>query len=300
VTSGRPLSTEVRFRPPDGRETTVKVFVDAIRDARGGVSGYVGVMVDVTDQRAAEQQLAAASRLAALGTLVAGVGHEINNPLAAAMANDDDVVATLRRLRAHVQGESPLDRARIGGELAEALESAGCALDADKRIARIVKDLVSLGRGGGRRERVQLRDVAEAAIRWFPPAARAGATIEVEDLKAPEVLGHAGQLAQVVLNLVSNAAKAARDGKPPSITVRLSPGRGGGACLEVEDDGAGMAPEVLARVFDPFFSTREPGQGMGLGLSVSHAIVAEHGGTISATSEAGKGSTFRVELPAAT
>jgi PAS domain S-box-containing protein len=229
VAAGMPLVTEARFRPPDGRTTTVKVFVDAIRGAGGGVSGYVGVMVDVTEQRAAEQHLAAASRLAALGTLVAGVGHEINNPLAAAMANDDDVVSTLRRLVALVQGEAPLDRARIGDELAEALESAGFALEADQRIARIVKDLVSLGRGGGRRERVQLREVAEAAIRWLPPAARAGASIEVEDLKAPEVMGRAGQLAQVVLNLVSNASRAGRDGKPPSITVRLSPGRGGGA-----------------------------------------------------------------------
>jgi signal transduction histidine kinase len=230
---------------------------------------------------------------------VAGVGHEINNPLAAAMANDDEVVSTLRRLEGLALGAAPIDRRELGDALADARESAESALQADQRIARIVKDLVALGRSGARRERVQLREVAEAAIRWLPPATMGGSVVEVEDLKAPDVQGHAGQLAQVVLNLVSNAARSGGPDRPAAVTVRLAPGRPGMARLEVEDDGTGMPPGVLARVFDPFFTTREPGQGMGLGLSISHAIVAEHGGTITVESEVGRGSTFRVELPVA-
>ena len=95
-------------------------------------------------------------------------------------------------------------------------------------------------------------------------------------------------------------AKATPDGKRGAIVVRIGPGEPGMARLEVVDHGKGIEPGVMARIFDPFFTTREVGMGSGLGLSICHTIVTNHGGTLTATSEAGKGSTFRVELPAAT
>jgi signal transduction histidine kinase len=116
---------------------------------------------------------------------------------------------------------------------------------------------------------------------------------------APDVVASAGQLGQVVVQLVTNGAQATADGHRAAITVRLGPGGPGMARLEVTDDGAGMSPEVMRRIFDPFFTTRVVGQGMGLGLSVCHAIVVAHGGTITVSSTPGAGSTFRVELPAA-
>jgi signal transduction histidine kinase len=107
-----------------------------------------------------------------------------------------------------------------------------------------------------------------------------------------------GQIEQVVMNLVGNAAKATPRGERGVIEVRVGPGSPGMARLEVADRGVGIAPELLGRIFDPFFTTREVGQGSGLGLSICHAIVSDHGGTLTVESEVGTGSVFRLELPA--
>jgi two-component system cell cycle sensor histidine kinase/response regulator CckA len=102
-----------------------------------------------------------------------------------------------------------------------------------------------------------------------------------------------------VVNLVTNAAKATPEGTRGAIVIRVGPGEPGMARLEVIDHGHGIDPAVLPRIFEPFFTTSDVGQGTGLGLSICHAIVVGHGGTLTVTSEVGKGSTFRVELPAA-
>jgi signal transduction histidine kinase len=104
---------------------------------------------------------------------------------------------------------------------------------------------------------------------------------------------------QVVVNLVTNAAHATPPGRQGVITVRVGPGAPGMARLEVIDQGVGMEPSLLERIFDPFFTTRVTGKGMGLGLAICQSIVVSHGGTLTVQSEVGKGSTFRVELPAA-
>ncbi len=108
-----------------------------------------------------------------------------------------------------------------------------------------------------------------------------------------------GLLAQVLVSLVSNSADAIPPDRPGNVTIRIGPGAPGRACLEVEDDGMGMTPDVMARVFDPFFSTRLSRHGAGLGLSIAHSVVKAMGGTITARSEPGKGATFRVEIPEA-
>jgi len=134
-----------------------------------------------------------------------------------------------------------------------------------------------------------------------PKPLQASAAVEVEECGAPDVLASAGQLAQVVLNLVTNALKATRPGSPGRVVIRLGTGEEGQATLEVIDQGTGIAPNVLTRIFEPFFTTRPVGEGRGagLGLAVCHSIVTAHRGTITVESEVGRGSTFRVELPAA-
>ncbi|MEI7705105.1 MAG: ATP-binding protein, partial [Deltaproteobacteria bacterium] len=121
------------------------------------------------------------------------------------------------------------------------------------------------------------------------------------DLGAPDVKASRGQLEQVLVNLLTNAAKATRPGAKGTILIRLGAGSPGMARLEVVDHGTGIDPVNLSKIFDPFFTTRPPGErrGTGLGLSICHAIITDHGGTITVETEVGKGSTFRVELPAA-
>ena len=251
------------------------------------------------EARAMEAAVAVNSRMAALGTLVAGVGHEINNPLAALMASQGFARDVVEALLVRVRSGKPLPAEEEERELRQAVEALRDALVGSQRIARIVRDLVAFGRSDARRDRVHLRDAVEAGVRWVPASAGGDVTIEIDDRGAPDVRGVSGQLAQVVLNLVVNACQSARDGRRPAVKLTLGPGGPGMACLEVTDDGAGIPPEVLGRIFDPFFTTRPVGQGSGLGLSICHAIVTGHGGRITATSEAGKGATFRVELPAA-
>ena len=135
----------------------------------------------------------------------------------------------------------------------------------------------------------------------LPTSITRNATISVEDHGAPEVVAAAGQITQVVVNLITNAVRAMPRGKRAEIVVRVGAGESGQATLEVIDQGMGIAPDIMGRIFDPFFTTRPVGEGRGtgLGLSICHAIVTSHGGTLTVASEVGKGSTFRMVLPAA-
>jgi signal transduction histidine kinase len=245
-----------------------------------------------------QAQLALTSRLAALGTLVAGVAHEINNPLAAALSDQELARGALRQVRDRLRGSGPLDREAEVHHLDAVVEELDEARDACRRIERIVKDLKTFGRHDQTRTRVRLIDIVDLAMRWLPVTIGQTATITVENGGAPDVTASPGQIEQVVVNLVTNAAHATPEGQRGAIVVRLGPGRPGMARLDVIDHGKGIEPAIMARIFDPFFTTREVGKGTGLGLSICHAIVTNHGGTLTATSEVGKGSTFRIDLPA--
>jgi two-component system cell cycle sensor histidine kinase/response regulator CckA len=270
-----------------------------VLDAERRPVAMVGITRDISEQRALQAQLQVASRLAALGTLVAGVAHEVNNPLAGAMAGESSAAETIRDLRGKARRRELADQEAVARELDEVLEDLADVEAGTQRIARIVKDLTAFGRVDQRKNRIRLIDAVDDALRWARGSASGHATIQVENLDAPAVLASIGQVSQVVVNLVTNAARSIPDGRKGLVTVRVSPGSTGMARLEVEDNGLGMAREVMDRMFDPFFTTREVGHGMGLGLAVTYAIVKGHGGTITATSEIGKGTTFRVELPVA-
>ena len=272
-----------------------------LRDSDGGVAGIAGVAKDVTEVRKLQEHLAIASRLAAMGTLVTGVAHEVNNPLSGVLAGGGVAAETVQEARALLVQGTGEARDRALRLLEEALESLEDVRVGGQRIAEIIRDLSLFGRPDPLRTRVHLVDAVDLAIRWLPATLGARVTLRVEDLGAPDVLASSGQLGQVFLNLVTNAAKAIPPGRKGNIVVRLRPGRAGMACIEVEDDGAGIDPRLLEVIFDPFFTTRPAGEGRGtgLGLAICHAIVTSYGGDISVESEVGKGSTFRIELPAA-
>lgn len=252
-------------------------------------SGDVGVLCigrDVTEERETAEQLRRAERLASMGTLVSGVAHELNNPLSAIKGMSQLMLMDLR-----------------SAEDVEALETIHREAD---RMARIVADLRRVARQtleaeDTPRALVDLNDVVRHVLRVRGYSHRTRNVFIVEDLQPDlePVLANRGRIEQVILNLVVNAEQAIdavmEDG---AITIRTRMERGG-VCLSVEDTGPGIATENREHVFDPFWTTRAPGEGMGLGLSIVHGIVADHGGEIRVESELGKGARFVVMLPRA-
>ncbi|HEY3352426.1 MAG TPA: ATP-binding protein, partial [Polyangia bacterium] len=224
-----------------------------------------------------EEQLRLAERLATIGTLAAGTAHELNEPLGAVLG--------FAQLAAKTP-DLPEPAARDLGKITRA---ALHARDVIKKLLLFARQTPPLTAP------IMLREVVQEALDLLQPRfAQAGVSLVRELGEVPPVLADAGQLRQVVLNLLVNALQATADGNEVRITLAAADGR---ATLVVADDGCGMSPAVQEQVFNPFFTTKEVGQGTGLGLAVVHGIVTSHHGTIRVESAPGHGSTFRVELP---
>jgi PAS domain S-box-containing protein len=275
----------------DGSSRLLSVNARPLYDAHGVVYGGVSVLRDITLERAAQEQLMVSDRMASVGLLAAGVAHEINNPLSAVIANLDLLYETL------VEGQP--DPATLDwGELREQLSDAREAAD---RVRRIVKDLKVLSRSEeAKTSRVDVRELLDSALRmaWNEIRHRAAVTRDYQPV--PVVDANPSRLGQVFLNLVVNAAQSIRPGRADinEIVVATGTDAQGRAVIEVRDSGGGIPPEVLERIFTPFFTTKPAGVGTGLGLSICHRIVTQLGGEIMVESEVGRGSTFRVVLPA--
>jgi PAS domain S-box-containing protein len=289
---------EKEYRRKDGTVFPVELRTFLLKEGDRPVAMWA-IVRDVTEVRALQMRLAVAGRMAALGTLVAGIAHEINNPLAVVMGNHAVALESIGKRLEVLRSGAPTDRGselRLLDQVEEELRDSEAG---GWRIQRIVKDLTTMGKPDARRDRVRLSEVISGALRWLPVSMRTAAVIRVEDHGAPVILAAAGQIEQVLVNLVTNAVRASLAGRTAPVRVWIGRGEPGMARLEVIDQGTGIDPAVRSRIFEPFFTTRDVGQGTGLGLAVCHAIVSAHGGTISVESKAGMGSTFRVELPVA-
>ena len=276
----------------DGQTRELEVMVAPLDAAHGRLSGAVVMLADLTDRRKAEADLATArvelarsERLVAMGTMVSGLAHEIRTPLTF-IANHLGV------LRAQ------LDAAERNGTLPPSLASSGANIDEAlagvDRVNALVVDLRKFVRTEpGERRLVRLEEQVQEALHLFEAANR-GRVVERDLRPTPPIHAEPLQLQQVVLNLLENAAAAS----PPGGRLWIATASEGGFVeLSVRDEGIGMLPEVRARVFEPFFTTRE--EGTGLGLAIVRRLVETHGGRIEVDSEAGRGSTFRVRLPMA-
>ena len=297
---GRPWTT---FAPPEWRAEIRRVLdepgsgtevplrlgdrtftVSAVPTNESDRSVAVLLFDDQTERRRLYDQLLQSEKMSAIGQLIAGVAHDLNNPLASVVGFADflgevrDVPPQLREPLAVIREEA-------------------------ERASGIVKSLLTFARKQERQRRSTqlgtLLDSTQVLLRNELLAQHVEMRIEVEpDLPAVDI--DPNQIQQVFVNLIHNAAHAiASTGRPGEIVVRARRWLDG-VDVEIADNGPGMTPELASQVFDPFFTTKPEGQGTGLGLSISQGIVREHGGRITLATESGAGSTFTVHLPAGT
>ncbi len=259
-----------------------------------GEPTHVVLAHDVTERRALFSRLAVADRMLSVGTLAAGVAHEINNPLAYVSTNLQILAAELPKL---LHGRAPVrfSHDELEAVLADAVEGA-------HRVSAIVRDLRTLARSDDNEiGPVDVIHVLASSIKMTHNEIRHRARIVQAYAEVPPVYANASRLGQVFLNLLVNAAHAIEDGRAElnEVRVRVTADQAS-AYIEIEDTGVGIPASVLPRIFDPFFTTKPAGLGVGLGLSICDRIVESFGGTITVTSKLGFGSTFRVTLPIAT
>lgn len=274
-------------RDDAGTPVHYETVLSPLRNEAGKVVGLVGVTRDVTVQKNTIAQLLLADRLAALGGLAAGLAHEINNPLAALLLN----LEMMTRVMEGAMG------GRVDG--VELQESLADSCEAAARVRDIVRDVKLFARAGDEtRALVDVRTLLDSAVRLAVAELRDKADVVKEYGDVPLVRASEARLGQVFLNLLVNAAQATPAGRPAERSIRLVTRQDEASVIvEIIDAGGGIPPEVLARLFTPFFTTKPAGIGTGLGLSISHTIVHELGGSIVAESSVGRGTTFRVRLP---
>jgi signal transduction histidine kinase len=262
--------------------------------------------------RETQQRLMHTEKMAAVGQLAAGVGHEINNPLAYVTANLDFATETLSGLThpeggpAHAQASTQaqtlaeVSQAQTLAEVSQALQEAQ---DGARRVGRIVKDLRTFARQNDEEEKqvLEVRQVIEAALKFTANTLRFRARITRDFRETAPVEANEARLVQVFINLLVNAAQALPEGHAEEHEIRVTTDldASGSVVVEVSDTGTGMSPEVLERIFEPFFTTKPVGQGTGLGLPICRNIIEGLGGRLTVQSTQGKGSTFRITLPAA-
>jgi PAS domain S-box-containing protein len=275
-------ATELAVLRPGAPPVWLSAHAQPVLSEDGAIESAVSIIRDVTAEKRAQGHQIVADRMASIGVLAAGVAHEINNPLSAVIMELDMAIED-------VAGTS----VQAGLEIAK---------DAADRVRTIVRDLKTLSRG--ETDDVAVVDVSralQACARMAGAETRARASVVLELEQVPGVLANEARLGQVFLNLVVNAAHAIPLGSASKhrITLRTRRGDTGDVIVEVSDTGVGMTPELRARLFTPFFTTKPIGVGSGLGLSICQTIVTKAGGTIEVDTAPGAGTTFRLRFPAA-
>jgi two-component system cell cycle sensor histidine kinase/response regulator CckA len=285
-----------------GGEHPIEDSFSPIVDEHGKLLGSVLVFRDVSESRRLRERVALSDRMASLGTLAAGVAHEINNPLTYVLGNASVVYRDLERLRLAVR-----QRRESAGALLEMVEERTHAMaealleiqDGAERIRGIVVDLRAFSRPEDANRSGDVRGALDWALRVTEPEIVARARLVKNIGELPPVRASGAPLGQVFVNLLLNAAQAIVEGKVAEELVEVTAGTEDGCVvIDVRDSGVGMSPDVQKRIFEPFFTTKPVGQGTGLGLSICHGIVTAAGGSIEVESTPGVGSRFRVRLPA--
>jgi two-component system cell cycle sensor histidine kinase/response regulator CckA len=281
-----------------GTQVAVEITECPVMDAKGQ---HVTVVRDVTESRKLQAQLMASDRMASMGTMAAGVAHEINNPLAALMGNLDCIAESLADLTSGDEHEHSAEqrKAWVLEELKSPLDDARSAAE---RVRFIVRDLKMLTRSPSEdsASKVDIEALMESSLRMASNEIRHRARLVKNYGRVPLVRANEARLGQVFMNLIVNAAQAMEEGNAQDneLSVRTTD-NGTSVVIEVRDTGSGIAPENIHRVFDAFYTTKAVGIGTGLGLAICHRIVTDMAGELTVESTMGVGTSFRVSIPIA-
>ncbi|HYM78657.1 MAG TPA: PAS domain S-box protein [Candidatus Dormibacteraeota bacterium] len=275
-------AAEYGTRHRDGGWRTMRAAGSQLVDAEGKISGVIISVRDITIERKLEQQVVESERLAAMGAMIGGVAHELNNPLTSILGvsellQDTETNETSRKQLGMLQQQA-------------------------RRAAEIVQNLTYFSRPPAPgKSRINLVEVVERTLNLHAYSLRKN-NIAVDFLKetgVPYALGDPHQLMQVFLNLIVNAEQAIREARDRG-TLRIRLGKGNGTVwVSFHDDGPGIAKENLASIFDPFYTTKRPGRGTGLGLSICKSVMKEHNGSVEVANAPDGGAVFTVTLPLA-
>jgi PAS domain S-box-containing protein len=261
------------------RSLVLNIALAPLQDGQGQTGALV-VLEDVTTRISLEEQLQQREKLSSIGLLAAGVAHEVNTPLTGVSSYTQMLLGMLNETDPK---HALLQKVRTQAE----------------RATNIVNNLLNFSRTGSATEFAELdiERVLDDTLQLLEPQLRRNQIelVRSYDKDVPEVYGNAGKLQQVFTNLILNARDAITDGG--RITVATCTSDDGSPVVEVSDTGIGIAPENVAKIYDPFYTTKGVGQGTGLGLAVTYGIVQEHAGHISVDSTPGDGTTFRISLP---
>ena len=276
-------STEYGARHSDGSWRTMRASASQLFDAEAKLIGVIISVRDITTERKLEQQVVQSERLAAMGAMIGGVAHELNNPLTA------------------ILGVSELMQDKVTDE--SSLKQLGMLQQQARRAAEIVKDLTYFSRPPAPgKSGINLSEVVDRTLTLYAYSLRKN-NITVDFLREPGLpyaQGDPQQLMQVFLNLIVNAEQAIREGRAGG-TLRIRLGKSANSVwASFQDDGTGIPPENLPLIFDPFYTTKRPGRGTGLGLSICKSVMKEHNGNVEAANAPGGGAVFTVTLPTAT
>ncbi len=281
--SGEKVQLQVEFRTPaqDGTWRLLRASAGPLFDDTGRISGVVASARDVTESNRIERQLSQKEKFAAMGQMLAGAAHELNNPLTAILGVGDLLRERATDAAARRHAEIVLQQARRAAEIVQNLLAFSRPLSqggSKIRLTELVQHVLQLQREPLRLKNIEVKFKA------------------AEDV--PAVMGDRKLLTQAFLNIITNAEQAISSVRDHgTLHVSLS-AEGQRACAAFSDDGPGIPLENVQMIFDPFYTTKRPGGGSGLGLTICLAVVKEHGGTIEVQSNKG-GATFRVMLPAA-
>ncbi|PRP90107.1 Sporulation kinase A [Enhygromyxa salina] len=262
-----------------------------------GTVVWDGVMLDTSDRKDLQARLMLSDRMASIGTLAAGVAHEINNPLTYVLANLHILGKRADKATNGEHGDAARDQLCSQDTLQLLRETA----DGARRVRDIARDLKTFSRSSDEVQPVDVRQVLDSSVRMAINEIRHRAQLERNYMDVPLVLANSSRLGQVFLNLIVNAAQAIPEGAADDNLIRLetTTGPDGHAEVTVTDSGSGIEQRLIARIFEPFVTMKPVGVGTGLGLYICRDIILNIGGVIEVESEVGEGTSFKVRLPPA-